>query len=227
MIQPTSAPIRATTQEFLEIEDISEDIILLRNGSAALLIETTAVNFGLLSEEEQDSLIYAYASLLNSLSFPMQICILSKSMDISSYIELVSQEEAQQANPIIKERLTRYKEFILSIVKENKVLEKKFYMVISFSSLELGVKGAMGSSSKKRGLPFPKDYIISRAKTSLFPKRDHVLRQLGRLGLKGKQLNTQELVELFYNIYNPTITGEKLGEIAGYTKPLVEGLGKI
>ncbi|PIP33226.1 hypothetical protein COV53_01125 [Candidatus Gottesmanbacteria bacterium CG11_big_fil_rev_8_21_14_0_20_37_11] len=226
MVQPTSTPIRATTQEFLEIEDILDDLVLLRDGSAALLIITSAVNFGLLAEEEQEALIYAYASLLNSLSFPLQVVILSKRMDISSYIELVTQEEEKQQNQTLKERIRRYREFILSIIKENRVLEKKFYLVISFSPLELGVKGAFSTGKKKR-LPFPKDYIISRAKTSLFPKRDHLLRQLGRIGLKGKQLNTQELAELFYNIYNPTTTGEKLAETKGYSKTLVEGVGKI
>lgn len=224
MAQPTSAPIRATTQSFIDIEDVIDDIIILRDGSAVLIVETTAVNFGLLAEEEQDSLIYAYASLLNSLSFPLQIVIMSKRMDISSYIEMVEQQEAKQVNSVIKERLRRYKEFILSVVKENRVLEKKFYLVIPFSALELGIKSAFGGKSKK--LPFPKDYIVSRAKTSLFPKRDHLLRQLGRIGLKGKQLTTQEIVELFYNIYNPTLTGERLGEVAGYTKPFVEGLGR-
>jgi len=226
MIQPTSSPIKATTQEFIEIEDIMDDLILLRDGSAALVIETTAVNFGLLSEEEQDALIYAYASFLNSLSFPLQISILSKRMDISSYIELITHEEENQTSTVLKERLRRYREFILSIVKENKVLEKKFYMVIPFSTLELGIKGAFGLGKKKK-LPFSKDYIIARAKTSLFPKRDHIFRQIGRMGLKGRQLTTQELVELFYNIFNPTATGEKLGEVAGYTKPLVEGLERI
>ncbi len=224
MSQPTSAPIRATTQEFLDIEDIKEDIIILRDGSAALVIETTAVNFGLLSEEEQDALIYAYASLINSLSFSLQVAILSKRMDISSYIETITQEEERQNNPVVRSRLHTYKEFIMSIVKENRVLEKKFYLAIPFSALELGVKGAVGGNKKR--LPFSIDYIVSRAKTSLLPKRDHLLRQLGRIGLKGRQLPTQELVEIFYNIYNPTLTGEKLGEIAGYTKPLVEGLGK-
>src|SRR3989344_5326632 len=143
MIQPTSAPIRATTQEFLEIEDIVDDIVIMTNGSAALVIETTAVNFGLLSEEEQDALIYAYASFLNSLSFPLQVVILSKRMDISSYIE-----------------------FILSSIKENRVLEKKFYLVVPFSQLELGIKEAFSVSNKKKKLPFTKDYILSRAKTS-------------------------------------------------------------
>jgi hypothetical protein len=224
MAKVISSPIRATTQDFIEIEDIIDNLIILKDGSASLVIETTAVNFGLLSEEEQDALIYAYASLLNSLSFPLQIVILSKRMDISSYIELVTQIESKQINPTMRERLRRYKEFILSIVKANKVLEKKFYLVLFFSALEMGVKGNLG---KRKKLPFSKDYIASRAKTSLFPKRDHLLRQLGRIGLKGRQLNTQELVELFYNLYNPTLTGEKLGEIGGYTKPLVEGLGKI
>jgi len=226
MAKPISVPIRATTQEFLDIEDIVDDIVLLRDGSCATIIQTAAVNFGLLAEEEQDALIYAYGALLNSLSFPLQICVMSKRMDISSYIELISQEETKQPNPVIKDRLRRYREFILSIVKDNKVLEKKFYLIIPFSSLELGVKGAFGMGKKKK-LPFPKDYIISRAKTALLPKRDHILRQLGRIGIKGKQLVTQELVEFFYNIYNPTYTGERLAEVAGYTKPMVEGLGRI
>src|SRR3989344_4974757 len=147
MIQPTSAPIRATTQEFLEIEDIVDDIVIMTNGSAALVIETTAVNFGLLSEEEQDALIYAYASFLNSLSFPLQVVILSKRMDISSYIEFILQEETKQPNPVIKDRIRNYREFILSTIKENRVLEKKFYLVVPFSPLELGIKEAFSVSN--------------------------------------------------------------------------------
>lgn len=222
-----TAPIRATTQEFLHIEDIVDDLLIMRDGSAALVLETAAVNFGLLSEEEQDALIYAYGSLINSLSFPLQIVILSKRMDISSYIERVGQEEEKQQNPVLRERLRVYKEFIVSIVKDNKVLEKKFYLVIPFSFLEMGVKSALVSSGRKKALPFSKDYIVSRAKTALFPKRDHLLRQLSRIGLKGRQLTTQEMVELYYNIYNPSLTGEKLGDASGYTKPIVEGIARM
>src|SRR3989338_4331114 len=126
MIQPTSAPIRATTQEFLEVEDIADDLVIMSSGSAAIVIETTAVNFGLLSEDEQDALIYAYASFLNSLSFPLQVVILSKRMDISSYIEFIAQQEEKQTSLVMKDRIRQYREFILSVVKENKVLEKKF-----------------------------------------------------------------------------------------------------
>jgi len=223
-MQPTSTPIRATTQEFLEIEDIIDDIVILTSGFAALVIETTAVNFGLLSEEEQDALIYAYASFLNSLSFPLQIVIISKRMDISSYIEFLEAEENKSPNMVMKDRIRTYREFIMSTIKENKVLEKKFYLVIPFSVLEMGIKDTTRSfTGKKKRLPFAKDYIVSRAKISLFPKRDHILRQLSRIGLKGRQLATQELVELFYNLYNPTLTGEKLGDTGGYTNAMVEG----
>src|SRR3989344_6194150 len=160
MIQPTSSPIRATTQEFLEIEDILDEIIILTNGSACLIVETTAVNFGLLSEEEQDALIYAYASFLNSLSFPLQIVILSKRMDISSYIEFLISEEGKAPNMTMKERVRNYREFILSTIKDNKVLEKKFYLVIPFSVLEMGIKDTTKSITRKRKkLPFSNDYI--------------------------------------------------------------------
>lgn len=227
MARSTFAPIRASTQDFLEIEDIVDDLVILRNGSAALVIATSAVNFGLLSEEEQDALIYAYASFLNSLSFPLQVVIHSNRMDISSYIEYVTAEEERATNQMRHDQIRRYKEFILSIVKENRVLEKKFYLVIPFYALELGLKEPITFSRGKRKLPFSKDYIISRAKTSLFPKRDHLLRQLGRIGLKGKQLSAQELIEFFYNLYNPTITGQRLAEVTGYAKPIVTGTTKL
>ncbi len=221
----TTTPIRATTQEFLEIEDIVDDTLILRNGGAAIVIETTAVNFGLLSEEEQDALIYSYAAFLNSLSFPLQIVIISKKMDISSYLNEVITAENKETNLTLKNQIKKYHEFITSIVKENRVLEKKFYLIIPFSPLELGAKGAFSSSKSKLNLSH--EYIISRAKASLIPKKDHVLRQLSRIGLKGQQLNTQELVEIFYAIFNPGTGKAELGDIKGYTKPLVEGLGAI
>lgn len=227
MAQPTTAPIRASTQEFLEIEDIVDDLVILKDGGAAMLIETSAVNFGLLSEEEQDALIYAYAAFLNSLSFPLQVVIISKKMDISSYLLEIERVQREQTNTLIKNQLTKYHQFITSIIKENKVLEKRFYLVIPFSPLELGAKSALISvPGKKKTLSYNKEYIISRARASLIPRKDHILRQLARIGLRGKQLNSQELTELFYGIFNPSTGKSEIGEVKGYIKPLVEGLGK-
>jgi hypothetical protein len=207
-IKPTS-PIKSSTQSFTEIEDIKDDILLLKDFSAAVVIGVGAVNFWLLSAEEQSSIIYSYAGLLNSLSFPIQILILSKKMDISSYLEYVDSKIQENRDDLMKTRLGSYKEFIKSVVKKNSVLEKKFYFVVPFSPLEIGISG-VGSGLKK-------EYVIARAKTSLYPKRDHLLRLLAKLGLRSAVLQKQELTELFYNLYNPSATGRMLAPIDTYT----------
>ncbi|MCX7881052.1 MAG: hypothetical protein N2482_00860 [Patescibacteria group bacterium] len=209
-VQKPTSPIKASTQSFLEIEEIKDDILLMKDFSAAIIIEVGAVNFWLLSAEEQTSIIYAYAGLLNSLSFPVQILILSKKMDISSYLDYLNTKINQQINEKIKDQLKKYQEFIKNIVKINTVLEKRFFFVIPFSPLELGVSGANVSGLKK-------EYVITRAKTSLYPKRDHLIRLLSKIGLRATVLGKQEIVELFYNLYNPSATGRKLASIDSYT----------
>jgi hypothetical protein len=195
------ASIKAATQDFLEIEDIKDNLVLMPNGTCVLIIETTAVNFGLLSEKEQEALIFAYSGMLNSLSFPIQIYLRSKHKDISGYLRQLEIAQNRQTNPVLAERIRNYREFITTTVKEKNVLDKKFYIVIPFSNLELGVKNVKGFFGNK-SLPFPKDYILNQAQTTLIPKRDHLLRQLNRLGLKGMQLSTQKLIDLFHDIYN-------------------------
>lgn len=207
-VQKPTSPIKSSTQSFTEIEDIKDDILLLKDYSASVVISVGAVNFWLLSAEEQSSIIYAYSSLLNSLSFPIQILILSKRMDISSYLEYLDSVAVASKDDLMKTRLGSYKEFIKSVVKKNSVLEKKFYFVIPFSPLEIGISGIGGMK---------KEYVIARAKTSLYPKRDHLLRLLAKIGLRATVLQKQELTELFYNLYNPSATGRMLAPIDSYT----------
>lgn len=218
---PRPAPIRGTTQEFTEIADIRDDLILLNDGSCCLIVETTATNFGLLSEKEQEAMIFAYAGLLNSLTFPLQIVIRSRRKDISSYLKLLDVAREKQQKEELKQEINRYKDFITKTVGANNVLDKKFYLVIPFSAMELGVKSAAGALARKKGLPFSKDYILERAKTALLPKRDHLVRLINRLGLKGQQLSNQKLIELFHNIYNPEIIGQTLKPKEEYEVPLV------
>lgn len=216
-------PNRSTTQSHLEIEDIRDDLVILKDGSAALILQTTAVNFGLLSEKEQDAMIYAYGSLLNSLTFAFQIVIVSQRKDISSYLKLLKTEEDKATKIALRDQIRKYREFIGKIVSENKVLDKKFYIVIPFSALELGIKNAKSSLFGTRTLPLPKNYILEKAKNALFPKRDHVFRQLARIGLKCEQLKTQKLIELFYNLYNPEAIGtHSLVDTKEYSVPLVQ-----
>ncbi len=208
-VKPTS-PVKASTQTFVEIEEIKDDIVLLKDYSAVVVIEVGAVNFWLLSQEEQTAMVYAYSGLLNSLSFPTQILILSKKMDISSYLDYLETKIIKQPVELIKNRLTSYREFIKNVVKKNSVMEKRFFFAIPFSPLEMGVSAVNSKSLNK-------EYVISRAKTSLYPKRDHLVRLLSKIGLKAIILQKQELVELFFNLYNPSATGRRLAPVDSYT----------
>lgn len=223
---PNPAPIRASTQEHLPIEDIKDDLIVLKDGSCCLIIEASAINFGLLSEKEQEAMIFAYSALLNSLSFPIQILIRSKRKDVSSYLKLLDEQRERLKKETLKRRLTMYKKFVEETVKKNEVLDKDFLVVIPFSALELGaVKTAASLIKKTKGLPYPKEYILERAKTNLTPKRDHLMKQFNRLGIKTRQLSTKELVRLFFEIYNPG-KKQELAEIEEATVPIMGG-GKL
>ncbi|OGK53229.1 hypothetical protein A2970_00985 [Candidatus Roizmanbacteria bacterium RIFCSPLOWO2_01_FULL_44_13] len=207
--RPTS-PVKASTQSFIEIEEIKDDVVLMKDFSAATVIEVSAVNFWLLSTEEQSSMIYSYAGLLNSLSFPVQILIVSKKMDISAYLDYLEERITRVGVELIKTRLVSYREFIKNIVKKNTVLEKRFFFIVPFSPLELGVSGAQPGSLNR-------EYVVSRAKTSLYPKRDNLLRLLSKTGLTGSILYSQQLSELFYNLYNPSSTGRRMAPVESYT----------
>lgn len=221
---PAQNPITASTQQHLDIEDVKDDLIILKDGSCCIVLQTNAVNFDLLSETEQDATIYAYAGLLNSLSFPIQIFIVSRKKDISSYLKLLKTQKTKQQSEKLKLQIIKYQTFIEKTVKENMVLEKDFYVIIPFSAYELGVSKSIKKSltGKSKQLPFSKAYIIQKAKTSLIPKRDHIIKQFIRLGLKIKQLNTKELIELLYNIYNPESVGQLISTDKDYETSLVE-----
>src|SRR3989304_6738501 len=211
----------ASTQEHLDIEDILEDLVILKSGWISMVLSVSSLNFDLLSETEQDATIYAYGAFLNSLTFPLQVLIRSKKADISSYFQHLEDAEASQPNPDIAAQIKKYKEFISSIVSQKTVLDKEFYLIINFSPLEMGFKGlAKASAANSKN----KKQLLSGAKASLAPKRDHIVKQMGRIGLNVKQLTTQEIIELFYDIYNPAPTGTQrvILDTESYTTPIVE-----
>jgi hypothetical protein len=203
-------PITSTTQNFLDIADIGRDLVLQKDGSCCLVMEVSAINFGLLSEREQDATIYAYAQLLNSLNFSIQILIVSKQKDVSDYLKLLDTQLEKTASPLIKDQLVKYRNFVRAVVRQGGVLDKKFYVSIPFSSLELGITKSANPLGKKDTLPLPKDDILDRAATNLYPKRDHLVRLFARIGLRARQLMNTELYQLSFDLINRASPGTKL-----------------
>ncbi|MAG59889.1 hypothetical protein CMO96_03830 [Candidatus Woesebacteria bacterium] len=212
--------VQATTQEHLLVAEIKDDIVLTKEGGAALVLRTSALNFALLSVKEQEAITLAYSSFLNSLAFPIQILVRSQKKDVSKYLKFLQEQEEKQQNEKLKEMMSSYQEFVSQVVKKKNVLEKEFYLILPFSPFELGISasgalrsvqhialgvipftGKSSSSPKKGSVPFTEDYVIQKAKAALYPRRDHVIRQSGRMGMKVEQLVTEDLTKLFIGIY--------------------------
>ncbi len=225
MINQSNA-LQSTTQKYLELFDITNDVLLLRDGAVSMVLNSTAINFDLYSEEEQDAAIYAYAALLNSLSFPIEIVIRSQRKDVTSYLELLHQAELKAYNPVNKRNIKDYRQFVEELVQERNVLEKKFYIVITYTALEAGIiSGAtfIPGMTKKAPETLDKGAVLDKALTNLAPRRDHLVHQFARIGLSLRQLSTQELIQLFYTMYNPDSSdGMHVTNPSEYSSPLVE-----
>lgn len=214
-----------TTQQHLEIEDIRDDLVILKNGNVVAIIQTNAVNFDLLSETEQDAMIFAYAGLLNALSFPIQVAVRSKRTDISSYIMKLESAKANQSNPRLAAQISRYTQFVRELIARNNVLAKKFYVIIPYFEIKLSTANPfanLGGQNKK--FVGDKIALLERAKVGLQPKVEFIIKQLARIGLQGDTLNTQQLVELFYDFYNADVSREQKVALttSEYTAKFVE-----
>jgi len=219
----------AATQEILDIYDIRDDVVILKNGGAAIVLQTTAVNFDLLSEREQDSMIAAYAGLVNSLSFPIQIVIRSKRIDISEYLELLKKAEEGQPNEKLRQQIIGYRKFIEELITQNEVLDKKFYAVIPYGSATIAANPGpfdwfidlFNLRSKRTNVDV--DYVLKKSSSQILPKRDHLIKEFAKVGIKARQLKNEELISLFYDIYNPTSAREqKIKNTSDYLTPIVE-----
>lgn len=218
LVNVPDTPLFASTQDFIPIADIDDGIVIFKDGGASMVLESTSLNFGLLSENEQIAVVGAFAAFINSLSFPIQLMIKTQKKDISNYLIYLEKTTAQITNPKLKEQATAYKKFIAETIKTRKVLGKRFFVVIPFSPIELGLSKNLKSTipfvgKKITKIPYTKEYVSKKALTVLSPKRDHLVRQAARLGLKLNQLDTNELIQLYYNSFNQkadTIQKEEL-----------------
>lgn len=190
-----SKKIGASTQKFIEVSDIVDDVVFFKNGDACSVIETSSVNFFLLSQDEQNARIYGYMGLINSLSFPIQILIVSRKIDMSSYISMLGERIQQVSSPRVQEHLTQYRSFIQELVSGGELLDKSLYVVVPFSRLELGPSAAKGGGSKKAS-------YVKRVQEALSTKKSSVVEQIVRMGLSARVLPREELIKLYYELYN-------------------------
>lgn len=193
---------KKTTQELLEIDQIREGVILLKNKALRGVLMVSSLNFALKSEDEQNATIYQFQSFLNSLDFPCQIIVQSRRLNITGYIEKLKDLEKGQENELLKIQTTSYREFIESIIKEGVIMTKTFFIVIPFTLLE--AQGAPSSAFvKKPGVSALTENEFQRCRTQLWQRMEFLAMGLRRCGLQAIPLTTLELIELFWGLYHP------------------------
>lgn len=202
---------KSTTRQLVEIADIVDEIILLKNGSLRTVIEVTSINFELRSGDEQTAILQNFQRFLNSLDFPLQIVVNSRRLNINEYIKLLEDTANNLQNELIKIQANEYSNFIKELSDLANIMSKKFYIVIPFYAYEnpskTGVidsfKSLIGkSSSKTRKID---EKTMETYKAQMLQRVELVFDGLVGLGLRATVPKGDELTNLFYQLYNPEV----------------------
>ena len=206
-----------STQQFVEIEDIRNGVAILKNGSLRTILMVSGINFELKSEEEQNAISYAYQNFLNTLDFSIQLIIHSRKLNIENYLDKLAERQNQETNELLKNQISEYIEFIRSFVELNAVMAKTFFAVVSYNPIVIPGGGRkildffkFGSKAKNS----TSEETLEQKISQLNQRTEQVINGLSQIGLRVVALNNEELIELFYNLYNPETMEKKELKIA-------------
>ncbi len=206
----------SSTQQFVDVEDIRDGAVILKNGGLRRVLMVSGINFDLKSEEEQDIILHSFQNFLNALDFSVQFVIHSRKMNIGDYLEKLRDRETAEENELLKNQISEYLEFIKSFVETNAVMAKTFFAVVPYDPIQIPKAGEnLIASLKFWGKKSQnKDEGWEQKTTQLNQRTDTVINGLNQIGLRAVALNNEELIELFYNLYNPATVEKKDLKIA-------------
>jgi len=210
----------SSSQLYLKIAEIRDDTVVLKNGGIRSILQVTSINFNLKSEDEQDAIIYSYQNFLNSLEFPIQIVVRSKKLDIDNYIDELSGLGEKQTNPLLQRQTYEYMDYIQRLVEYADIMEKQFLVVVPYdpfrsvrpNMLQRFFQSMQPKDSFTEVQRRHKEFL--QLKKGLNQRMNTVKAGLENCGLQVNQLRTHDLIELFYEIYNPlTSRNQKIEEL--------------
>lgn len=191
------------TQSFVPLKEVRDGVAILKDGSMRAILIVSSINFALKSQTEQEAILAQFQSFLNTLDFSIQIYIQSRRLDINPYLEVLQGKEAEQENDLMRIQLREYIEFIRTFTTEVDIMAKSFFVVIPYSPAVVDVKQSVNAFlSKKRNEPVD-EVRFSEYRTQLEQRISVVERGLARLGVRSIPLGSDEIVELFYHLFNP------------------------
>ncbi len=192
-----------TTQHFVPLSDIRDGVVILKNGQMNIVLLASSINFALKSSTEQQAILSQFQSFFNAIDFSVQIYVQSRRLDIRPYMELLHSREVLQNNDLMRIQLREYMEFIRSFTSEVDIMSKNFFVIIPYTPGGIDAKGITAALQVGKKAPVfdPKKFEEDR---SQLEQRVSVVEQgLARVGVRTMALGNEELVELYYHIFNP------------------------
>ena len=184
--------MKTTTQQFLEIDQIKEGVLIMKNNSLRGVIAASSLNFALKSEDEQNAIIYQFQSFLNSLDFSIQVVVRSRRLNITGYLEKLKGLEANQTIELLKVQTGEYRKFIEELIAGSSIMAKTFFVVVPFTAIE--IPGLKQTKTEEQ---------FQRAKSQLWQRLEFIAMGLRRCGLQCAPLGTGDLIEFFWSAYHP------------------------
>lgn len=207
----------SSTQQFLDIAEIREDVVVMKDGTMRAVLLVSSINFSLKSEEEQEAIIQGYLSFLNSLDSPVQILIQSRKLDIDEYLNRLKEQEKTQANELLRNQIADYRQFVKELVVLGEIMQKKFFVVVPYNPASSTRKGFFARATEVLSPLVSarlREEQFRARKKDLMVKVDSVRANLNSMGLISATLDTQSLIELYYTAYNPqAMQAQKLEKV--------------
>ena len=196
------------TQRYLDISEIKDDVVIMKDGSLRAVLICSSINFALKSEDEQNALISAYVGFLNSIDFPLQVVINSRRLNIEDYLERLKTVEREQKNDLLRIQIADYRSFVSELVDLGQIMSKRFYVVVPYSPLSNKRKGFFSRMSEALSPALSvklREERFQDKKKDLSLRLNHVVSGLASMSVQAVPLDSQGLIELYYNAYNPDI----------------------
>lgn len=212
---------KVSTQKYLPIEEIRDGITILKDGGLRTVLMVNAINFNLKSHDEQEALLANYQRFINSLNFPIQILIQSRTLDLDKYLKDLRTKSAEQNNDLLRNQTSDYIDFVTELIGVANIMSKTFFVVIPYHVAPIS-RGFFNLFSRSKK-PSKKQFAIQ--KEELTARTQLISSGLASLGLSNIQLNTQEVIELLYSSYNMDISRrQKLFSVSNVDIAAIEGI---
>jgi hypothetical protein len=197
-----------TTQEFVPIQEIRDGVIILKNGGMRSVVLASSLNFALKSQDEQASILMQFQNFLNSLDFSIQIFIQSKKLDIRPYIALLEDRYKEQVGELMKIQVREYIEFVKTFVENTNIMSKSFFVVVPYDPIPASLSNnpltrILPGKNKGKSEKETADSQFREYRSQLDQRVSVVEQGLVRCGIRTAKLGTEEVVELYYKLFNP------------------------